>query len=238
MEKLYDITEVCRMFGISSRTLRYYEERGLICSTAEPFSGRRRYSEEQLKTIREVRILRSLGLPLARIAELRDSRVGLGECIAEHRARLLALIEEKAAELNLLEEALARISGGGDLFAPEPVGTMAEDTSLAVACSDRQLEIARECTDAILEGDFSRLFRDSSEEIRHLSNESELRYGWEQMERSVGAFVGKGEPERDARTENFIYQLLHYEKMDVRVKYVFHGEIVCGFWYTYRRKEG
>ncbi len=33
MKQLYDITEVCAMLGTTSRTLRYYEDQGLITST-------------------------------------------------------------------------------------------------------------------------------------------------------------------------------------------------------------
>ena len=40
-ETLYDISAVCRMFGTTSRTLRYYEEKRLINSTTFPPSDRR-----------------------------------------------------------------------------------------------------------------------------------------------------------------------------------------------------
>ena len=44
----FDITTVCNDLGISSRTLRYYEEIGLIESTKSNCSKRRRYTKEQL----------------------------------------------------------------------------------------------------------------------------------------------------------------------------------------------
>ena len=45
---LWDISEVCNMLGTTSRTLRFYEEKGLIQSTTEGLSHRRRYTEQQL----------------------------------------------------------------------------------------------------------------------------------------------------------------------------------------------
>ena len=38
-EHLYDITEVCGMMGTTSRTLRFYEEKGIIKSTSSPNTG-------------------------------------------------------------------------------------------------------------------------------------------------------------------------------------------------------
>jgi hypothetical protein len=52
-----DIEEVCRLLGTTSRTLRYYEEKGIIQSTAV-FPGRcRHYTPEQLADIIKTVIL-------------------------------------------------------------------------------------------------------------------------------------------------------------------------------------
>ncbi|MBR4033904.1 MAG: MerR family transcriptional regulator, partial [Clostridia bacterium] len=61
-KSLYDITEVCKMLGTTSRTLRFYEEKGIIQSTTLGTSARRQYSEEQLSLIKNVLVLRTLGL--------------------------------------------------------------------------------------------------------------------------------------------------------------------------------
>lgn len=45
----FDINIVCNDLGISSRTLRYYEEIGLIESTKSIYSKRRRYTKEQIE---------------------------------------------------------------------------------------------------------------------------------------------------------------------------------------------
>lgn len=50
----YDITAVCNDLGISSRTLRYYEEIGLIESTKSNCSKRRRYTKEQIEKIQYI----------------------------------------------------------------------------------------------------------------------------------------------------------------------------------------
>ena len=39
-KQLYDINTVCKMLGVTSRTLRFWEEKGIICSE-KVMSGRR-----------------------------------------------------------------------------------------------------------------------------------------------------------------------------------------------------
>ena len=72
-ETIYDISEVCRMLETTSRTLRFYEEKGLIQSTALPFSTRRHYTNDQVERIRRVLLLRGLGLSVKAIAQMQGN---------------------------------------------------------------------------------------------------------------------------------------------------------------------
>ena len=65
--KLIDINVVCNMLGCTSRALRFYEQKGIIQSTTLGISTRRSYTEEQLANIRNVIILRKLGLSVKTI---------------------------------------------------------------------------------------------------------------------------------------------------------------------------
>ena len=67
--KLIDISEICEQFSISSRTLRFYEEEGIIESTRVEGSARRKYSLEQIARIREVLTLRAIGISVKEIRE-------------------------------------------------------------------------------------------------------------------------------------------------------------------------
>ena len=90
-QKLLDINTVCRMLGTTSRTLRFYEEKGIIQSTVSPFSTRRQYSMAQLEQIKKVLVLRSLSLPVAEIKRLQQEKGDLGQAILERRAKVIAL---------------------------------------------------------------------------------------------------------------------------------------------------
>ena len=76
-EKRYDITEVCKTLGITSRALRFYEEKKLITSEKDIFSNRRKYTETQMEQIRCVLVLRALGLSVKAIREIQTKNKNL-----------------------------------------------------------------------------------------------------------------------------------------------------------------
>lgn len=147
---LYDITEVCKMLSTTSRTLRFYEEKGIIQSTTVGTSSRRQYTEEQLSLVKNVLVLRTLGLSVKAIAELQNSGTDLKEAVLSKRAEIYASIESRVREINLLNEALSALESGKNIFN--------EDWQLSSAMDAKEKEIARLCTDAILNGDDNVLY--------------------------------------------------------------------------------
>jgi DNA-binding transcriptional MerR regulator len=100
------IAEVRSLAGISARTLRYYEELGLLPGVRRRAGGRRIYGPDELERLRFISRLKALGLSLAEIKELNavygiggSTRVMLArldELLARHRADVEARIEELA----------------------------------------------------------------------------------------------------------------------------------------------
>ena len=67
--ELLAIGEVARRAGVSPRTLRYYQELGLVGPSGHSPGGNRRYSEADLARVLRIRELQTvLGFPLERIA--------------------------------------------------------------------------------------------------------------------------------------------------------------------------
>jgi len=58
------IKEVADLAGISVRTLRYYDQIGLLKPDRVTESGYRIYSEENLETLQQILFFRELGFPL------------------------------------------------------------------------------------------------------------------------------------------------------------------------------
>ena len=71
---MMQIGDLAEKAGITTRTIRYYEELGLIEPEDRSEGGFRLYSENQLRRLRIIQSLKSLGFELERIRELFDLR--------------------------------------------------------------------------------------------------------------------------------------------------------------------
>ena len=61
---LIRITEVVDSFGVSSRTLRYYEEIGLLWSIHPDYKTQRYYDTAALERLKQIIVLRKLQIPV------------------------------------------------------------------------------------------------------------------------------------------------------------------------------
>ena len=59
------VKEVSRLAGVSIRTLRYYDELGLLKPTAVTEAGYRLYSDKDLERLQEIMFFKEMELPLA-----------------------------------------------------------------------------------------------------------------------------------------------------------------------------
>ena len=64
------IQEACEVTGLSPRTVRYWEELGLLPGVRRRNGGRRVYGADELERLRFIRRLKALGLSLAEIKQL------------------------------------------------------------------------------------------------------------------------------------------------------------------------
>lgn len=64
------ISEVAQKYGISKRTLRYYEEIGILVSIRKPGSDYRYYDAAVLKRLEQILLLRNLDFPITKISEI------------------------------------------------------------------------------------------------------------------------------------------------------------------------
>lgn len=78
--KLMRIGELAKRAGTTLRTIRYYEELGLITHTVRTKGGFRLYAEDELQKLHLIKDLQLLDLPLSQIREIfakrREARTG------------------------------------------------------------------------------------------------------------------------------------------------------------------
>ena len=67
------INDMARLAGITVRTLRYYDEIGLLPPAHTTPSGYRVYDESSLERLQQILFFRELDFPLSEIKELLDS---------------------------------------------------------------------------------------------------------------------------------------------------------------------
>ena len=91
MESLTKIRDVSLTYGVSVRTLRYYEDVGLLTSMRDDSSSYRSYTPEQLHRLQQILLLRKLQLSIKEIKQIFAS---------ENSQVLLTLLCQKADEID------------------------------------------------------------------------------------------------------------------------------------------
>ncbi|ACL18183.1 transcriptional regulator, MerR family [Desulfitobacterium hafniense DCB-2] len=116
---LQPISKVSKAYGVSTRTLRYYEQLGLLQSSKLPGYAYRAYDEEALSRLRQILVLRKLRIPLKQIGvilETRDARLA----IEVFEQSITGLQSEKQA-LETIEGILRSFVRELEKLLPEPL---------------------------------------------------------------------------------------------------------------------
>jgi len=104
-ERTYRIGELATLFGVTDRTIRYYEELGLLEPEGRQGGAHRKYSARNAIYLKRVQQMKDFGLTLAEIRELFDVARSdrSGDAI---RRRLAERYREKLEEARRREASL------------------------------------------------------------------------------------------------------------------------------------
>ncbi|WP_326552861.1 MerR family transcriptional regulator [Micromonospora sp. NBC_01813] len=115
------VSEAAGRVGLSTHTLRWYEQVGLVAPVARDSAGRRRYTDADIGWLTLLTRLRRTGMPvrdMRRYAELArqgdDTLLDRVALFEQHRARVLAQIDELREDLAVLDfkiDAYRQIAG-------------------------------------------------------------------------------------------------------------------------------
>lgn len=95
----YTVQKLGKLAGISTRTLRYYDEIGILKPARINSSGYRIYGQEEVDQLQQILFYRELGLQLDGIKEIMTSpSFNRTKALQEHHAQLL----DKRRQLDLL----------------------------------------------------------------------------------------------------------------------------------------
>lgn len=80
MSTHYHIGEFAKFCGVSAKTLRFYDEVGVLRpASVDPRTGYRRYLPQQLEQLASILALKNLGMPLAQVREFTANRGASGD---------------------------------------------------------------------------------------------------------------------------------------------------------------
>lgn len=112
MKKLYSIGEVSKLKGITIRTLRFYDEIGLVkpCYT-DKLTGYRYYSVEQFLLIENIILLKNAGIPLKELKKVcvEDHPIDLAELCVSYIESAKEKIEQLNQAIGACEQLCTRI---------------------------------------------------------------------------------------------------------------------------------
>ncbi len=69
----YSVKQLAQLSGVSSRTLRYYDQVGLLLPRRQGDNGYRRYGQAQVDRLQQILLYRELGMQLKQIRHIMDA---------------------------------------------------------------------------------------------------------------------------------------------------------------------
>lgn len=115
----WSIAELARMSKVTSRTLRHYDDVGLLPPAYVGSNGYRYYEQEQLLRLQQLLLLRELGLGLGAIAEVLDGERDQVAALRRHEQWLRAERDRLGTLADTVSRTIGQLQGGEHMDAPE-----------------------------------------------------------------------------------------------------------------------
>ncbi len=110
--RLYTVSEVARLSGVSVRTLHHYDQLGLLKPAAVGANGYRHYGQDELLRLQQILFHREIGFRLGEIGRVLDApdfdRVA---ALRAHRLRMAAQARRYRRLIRTIDETLAALTG-------------------------------------------------------------------------------------------------------------------------------
>lgn len=108
----YTVQKLAKLAGISTRTLRYYDEIGLLHPARTNTAGYRLYGQAEVDILQQILFYRELGVRLGTIqALLTDPAFDRAKALKAHRAQLLAKRKQLDQLITNVDKTIAMTEG-------------------------------------------------------------------------------------------------------------------------------
>lgn len=138
------INEVEALVGITKKNIRFYEAEGLLSPQRNRENGYRTYSDEDVAVLRQIKLLRKLGLPLSEIRSVQQGTITLEDGLRRHLvvlARQKENLDQASGLCQRLSQASVQLSQLDGAFWLEEMDRMEQE---GTAFQDKQRNDVRE----------------------------------------------------------------------------------------------
>ena len=115
----FSIAEVARMSKVTSRTLRHYDNVGLLAPAFVGANGYRYYEQAQLLLLQQILLLRELGLGLGAIAEVLAGDRDQVAALRQHERWLHSERDRLGRLADTVSRTIRQLQGEHEMSAPE-----------------------------------------------------------------------------------------------------------------------
>jgi DNA-binding transcriptional MerR regulator len=200
-DQLWHIGDVARLSGVSSRTLRHYDDVGLLRPSRTTSDGTRFFDRAALLRLQRVLLLRELGLGLPEIRRVVDGETDELSSLAQHRHELASDLRRRTRLLATIDATIDALTQGS---------SMNPDELFDGFDPERQATWETELVDRY--GDAARSHLDESKRWMSTWRRADAdaaMAGFEQVETALAALCAQGVPVTDPRVQEVI--AVHYE---------------------------
>ena len=120
------INEVEARVGITKKNIRFYEAEGLLKPQRNSDNGYRDYSESDVAALRQIKLLRKLGLPLEEIRAMQGGRITVSDAMRRH----LVTLEREEESLRQSRDLCARLRDAAPTLEALDAAALLEEMAL------------------------------------------------------------------------------------------------------------
>ena len=116
-EQEWSIQQIAKLAGTTSRTLRHYDDIGLLAPSSIGRNGYRYYDQAALVRLQRILLLRELGLGLPQVADVIERESGEVPALEAHLAWLRQEQDRLTRQIASVENTISAVRGGERLMA-------------------------------------------------------------------------------------------------------------------------
>jgi MerR family transcriptional regulator, thiopeptide resistance regulator len=115
----WSIQDIARIAGTTSRTLRHYDDVGLLKPSRTGPNGYRYYNQAALVELQRILLLRGLGLGLPVISQVLQNETDAARALASHLDWLKQEQDRLARQIASVTQTINAVQGGNDIMAED-----------------------------------------------------------------------------------------------------------------------